>query len=351
MTTMNRVWASTLIAALAACAVPSSPSPIAPTTGKASSNVRECVLGRQLSSEETAERNKTWEQIEASRRQASAGEGSEACTLVRNFHKECPRWDINTPNAVAELCQERGHEACVAGTKLDAQTRRDRAIKWARVMAVKARPEGNGSLHVACGFAQDFAANCPAWDPNAKTIATEICTVAGKDCAPGMDASAKKASAPIIRPEIEGALRRDLGLPGMKDPNDAKKAIAATRSQMNLYKCYDPEGAPALEAQVDKWAEATEAAIVEEINCRASDACMARRIALNICATIADKREAAQMIAAERRNPGGVVDLHRLHGLGERIQVDDATIARLKTEYAGRSGGKAFGEALCQAQR
>src|ERR1700689_3185330 len=70
-------------------------------------------------------------------------------------------------------------------------------------------------------------------------------------------------------------------------------------------------------------------AIVEaDKTCRASQACLDARWAKKTesiaCSTIASRKLAAQQMALEKANPSGVVDLRRLHDLGQAIQDMDA---------------------------
>lgn len=69
--------------------------------------------------------------------------------------------------------------------------------------------------------------------------------------------------------------------------------------------------------------------IVAEVACRASDKCMGDRM----CALVADRRDVYRQIATEKANPAGVVDLVRLHTLGEEAQSVEATIKVMATWY------------------
>ncbi|NOU27134.1 MAG: hypothetical protein HOO96_04425 [Polyangiaceae bacterium] len=162
-----------------------------------------------------------------------------------------------------------------------------------------------------------------------------------------MTASEKRAAGPIVRPEIEAILKADLALAGMTDPNNARRTISHAKAQAALYRCYDPERGGELDERVHEWAQRTEDAIAEELKCRASDVCQAQRIADAACAALADRRDAQQQIALERRSPGGVVNLQLLHDLGERVQADDATITTSKADYATLAK-KPFTSALCK---
>jgi hypothetical protein len=274
---------------LVACTPPAAGPGDPPTQKSAGTSQRSCDRGRVLSDDQAREWERKWAQVEAARKDsASAGQGSPACSTIREFVSSCPGWIGEVSTAYGELC---------------------------RAASVRTLPSASPSAPQKEG--------CPAaW------IAT-------------------KEAGRVIRPDIDALLRGDLGLSGLKDPNDARGAIGRMKSQMKLYHCYDEDAAKELDPCVEKWVTDTGSAIDEEIKCRASDECRARRIAASICATIADKREAQQQMATERRNPGGVVDLQVLHDLGERIQIDDGNITKLRADYAGLAK-KTFSEALCK---
>ena len=100
------------------------------------------------------------------------------------------------------------------------------------------------------------------------------------------------------------------------------------------------------EERVNKWATDVEAKLATEQTCRASGECMANRVGPQLCAPLADRREALQQIAAERANPAGVVSLSTLHDLGERVQIDNGIITRLKAQYVSLVH-RPFNEASC----
>ena len=52
------------------------------------------------------------------------------------------------------------------------------------------------------------------------------------------------------------------------------------------------------------------------------------------CEARSDRPVTSERIRIERANPAGVVDLARLHELGEVLQADDAEIRRSGTQYA-----------------
>jgi len=98
--------------------------------------------------------------------------------------------------------------------------------------------------------------------------------------------------------------------------------------------CFDPDAAKTTTAEVEQWATSLENQIAEEERCRATPACMGARIAEQICPVLDERRETAAQISTEKRNPAGVVNLAVLHDLGQKLQYEDATIARLKAEFA-----------------
>ena len=86
--------------------------------------------------------------------------------------------------------------------------------------------------------------------------------------------------------------------------------------------------------------------IADEQACRATPTCMAARVAKEICNDIATLKDVKRQIADEKANPGGVVDLELLHGLGERQQANEAAIRDEKAQYL-KLAKKPFSEALC----
>lgn len=133
---------------------------------------------------------------------------------------------------------------------------------------------------------------------------------------------------------------------GEVDLSVVRRDITATRALPTEMRCYDIEAANATSAEVETWAKAMEKAVSEEETCRATPACMGARIAGQLCPILVDRRETAAQIAAERRNPGGVVNLATLHDLGEKLQYADAMVAKLKSEYA-TAAKKPFTEGAC----
>jgi len=120
------------------------------------------------------------------------------------------------------------------------------------------------------------------------------------------------------------------------------------------------------------WADALDAALVQEAACRASAECVHERaeqkkrdaiqqaeanlrdIVRGLCEDITIRRNAVAAIARENSNPSGVRDLAVLHDNGADIQAMDPEIRRLKALYAaqiaqpGMITRKPFTEAMCK---
>lgn len=102
-----------------------------------------------------------------------------------------------------------------------------------------------------------------------------------------------------------------------------------------------------LAAKARSEAERIESAIAAELSCRASASCMDHRYGDPVCGQLQRRRELLASIAQEKANPAGVVDLVRLHDLGEGVQDADAEIKAGKASYLA-ARHKAFAEALCK---
>jgi hypothetical protein len=142
-------------------------------------------------------------------------------------------------------------------------------------------------------------------------------------------------------PAIDPAEVRDLA--------EIRTYIQRGRDALAAWRCDEPAmgsaQVKATEMMIPFYAaplDQLEKATVEEAACRTTDACMAGRV----CAYIADRAEALAVIAREKANPGGAVDLRLLHDQGRRVQDDEAAIARLKPQYR-RARGKDFTEKQC----
>ncbi len=139
-------------------------------------------------------------------------------------------------------------------------------------------------------------------------------------------------------------------MPDLDDPESALTAVANVRSMLGDLRCYQPEPKDAstrLAADVESWAVTVQKSVDDEKRCRATPRCLDERAAAPICQQIEMRRSAVQDIARERSNPGGAVDLHFLHQLGQNIQEADAQLPSLKAEYrAARK--KPFADELCR---
>jgi hypothetical protein len=135
-------------------------------------------------------------------------------------------------------------------------------------------------------------------------------------------------------------------LADMVDPSAARADIAKAQSLVASLKCYNAGAFAEMQPDVDSWAAAREKAVSDEVTCRTTPACMGDRIAAPLCQAVANRQAALRDIAHERANPGGVVNLATLHDLGQTVQDNEATIADLKTKYAGVTH-KPFNTATC----
>lgn len=125
-----------------------------------------------------------------------------------------------------------------------------------------------------------------------------------------------------------------------------RESFATMRSLIDQLRCYEPDAASEMAKGVDGLAANTETMIADETKCRATPACIGPRMAANLCQWIADRRSAAHDIQTEKKNPAGVVDLVKLHDLGEAVQTLDAQIASGKAQFA-KTMSKPFTEAAC----
>jgi hypothetical protein len=67
-----------------------------------------------------------------------------------------------------------------------------------------------------------------------------------------------------------------------------------------------------------------------------------------LCASSAERVDLRAQIATEKANPSGVVDLARLHALGERLQAAEAALREFGATYL-KGTGKAFSASMCSA--
>lgn len=166
-----------------------------------------------------------------------------------------------------------------------------------------------------------------------------------------------------MKREVETSLMRDwtVWIGNRDDLTDIRPSITRTKENAARIRCLQKErpgsdgeaighGINVSEERVEKWASRVEELLADESKCRASPECMAKRVidgtGPEMCPIIADRNEALRQIAAERANPAGVVNLATLHDLGERVQIDNSNIAKLKAEYA-RAAKRPFNEGSC----
>lgn len=149
----------------------------------------------------------------------------------------------------------------------------------------------------------------------------------------------------VRRQEVQKRTTQPLRL-AEADLTDVRKLIVEARALPDGITCFDAEAAKTTSAEVEQWATSLEGQIAEEEKCRATPACMDARIAEQLCPVLDERRETAAAITTEKRNPAGVVNLATLHDLGQKLQYEDAMIARLKSEYAV-AAKKLFTSAAC----
>jgi hypothetical protein len=92
-----------------------------------------------------------------------------------------------------------------------------------------------------------------------------------------------------------------------------------------------------------RWVIDWNAEIDSEVECRKTDQC----VASEICEAMARRAADVQAIARERANPSGVVDLVKLHDVGEDIQAQDDIIKDGVALFPYRRG-KSFAPSMCQ---
>jgi hypothetical protein len=130
--------------------------------------------------------------------------------------------------------------------------------------------------------------------------------------------------------------------------SECKSAWDAQQSCRTKVAAGDPRvRADQLAVKAKNEAARIESAIATELACRASASCMDHRLADPICMQLQRRRELLASIAQEKANPSGVVDLVRLHDLGEGVQDADAEIKAGKASYLA-TRHKAFVETFCK---
>jgi hypothetical protein len=78
----------------------------------------------------------------------------------------------------------------------------------------------------------------------------------------------------------------------------------------------------------------------------AEDAAEIAKIVPFLCDQLEHKRELLEILAEERSNPAGVVNLRDLHETGVAIQFTDVRIKEARTDFRKRAR-KPFSEKLC----
>lgn len=105
-----------------------------------------------------------------------------------------------------------------------------------------------------------------------------------------------------------------------------------------------PAKARTLREGFAKVKDATAKVLERELACRADDACMVTRA---VCGELAHKKELQALLAEEKANPAGVIDLRRAYELGNDIQITDKRIAEAKATYA-KVVKKPFADKACR---
>jgi hypothetical protein len=143
-------------------------------------------------------------------------------------------------------------------------------------------------------------------------------------------------------------------LSGVTDFQSAKDTIAAGRTRLQDYSDCDQQALSRAQGLLDS----TQERIAAEETCRASQACTAERQAKRVAAkresdaaAICDAIETAKLeeaiIAEERANPSGVVDLKRLHDAGAILAEVREAQKQLKAQWQ-KDYGKPFDAKVCQ---
>ena len=365
------------------------PSTQAQSSGRAGSGRagrRQCIAGSPLDFGIVSDKDQKWAQIQAviqGRRTVTSP--SFACDLAYGFARTCPAWDPTVMSVEIQVC------ALSLKRDMDEEQQRLQSSSESSGFSVPAsaawpqfNPNGGmigrgGATSSTPSFVASLARleelNPPPGDAAALMMAAKKfrgdtlsfehdARQLGVSCAEidqlearastvsEFTASRYRATAKARRQaqlasrqaEIQKRTSKPYSLPNMDSPEQATADIEPTKHVAAETPCYDATVGAGLVAQVNDWANKLEQSVAEERKCRATPACMRQRkmdieraeaaeVVEQLCPIIADRREAFQQIAAEKQNPGGVVNLVTLHDLGERIQVDDSNIAKLKSQY------------------
>lgn len=153
---------------------------------------------------------------------------------------------------------------------------------------------------------------------------------------------------------LQFAMRRPFKANESSDP---ARDVAAKRSEAEAHlAALDCPGEPpradsaAIREPVDAWLATLDKLAADELRCRASAECAANRAAEPLCRALENRRLHQEMLARERRNPAGVVNLRYLHDLGQSLQDDEDEIGRAKAAYAAEARAP-FREARCASRK
>jgi len=132
------------------------------------------------------------------------------------------------------------------------------------------------------------------------------------------------------------------------DEDGPIEALAKLRAQLSrLSGCATEDKINALASVLDEADGVFKKRMADEIACRKSPKCMSDRLAPELCGLIHQREAAQKAIRIERANPGGVVDLVKLHSLGEVVQSLGEQIKQAKSDFA-KAVKKPFSDALCK---
>jgi hypothetical protein len=130
-----------------------------------------------------------------------------------------------------------------------------------------------------------------------------------------------------------------------RDDLDAEKADYIAWQNVAIealeeIRCLDASAVSAQAARIKSESDRIAALLDVERVCRASQSCLtgrwASKVRADACVDIAGRNLAADEIRREKANPSGVVDLVKLHGLGQALQDADARIADAKKAYVAQ---------------
>jgi hypothetical protein len=178
-------------------------------------------------------------------------------------------------------------------------------------------------------------------------------------------ASAQSDARPLLR-ELAGLMEGTKGVfnakffengdrpDGSRDDEPEQRmpadAINQMRAVVERVRAIDENKANQVAKVVDELDQVWKEAAQREAACRAAPKCMSDRLTPEICQTIEVRRQTVAAIAIERRNPAGVVDLARLHELGETLQILDEQIKAEKATYQ-RYVRRAFQLSACSPRK